>query len=96
MASEGACFNKLPIEVIHEKKQFGVDVRFIVTSSFSEMDFSSIPKSQRLCNIAKFLVGADCSDKVYIELGLCPYTLSILQDDWNDGKRVHFFDLVFF
>ena len=95
VVKEELLYKKLPVDVVYDTKRLELDVKFIVTSSFSEFGWSTIPKSQRLCDIASFVIAPDYQNKLYIELGLSAYTQSITKDDWDEGRTFHVFDLHF-
>ena len=88
-------FKRVPLRVSYLKKSFELDVRFIVVSSLSEIEHHRLSKSQRLCELATFLVQADYSNKLFIELFLSDYTLALLKDDWDEDRKIHLFEIDF-
>ena len=85
----------MPLRVSYPAQVYELDVKFIVVSSLKDINSFSLSKSQRLCDLATFVVQAGYSNKVLIEFSLSNYTLSLLKDDWDENKKVHFFDLNF-
>lgn len=85
----------MPLRVSYQEKVFELDVKFIVVSSLKEINRFSLSKSQRLCDLATFVVQAEYSNKVLIEFFLSKYILSLLKDDWDENKKIHLFDLNF-
>ena len=88
-------FKRAPLRVSYLKKSFELDVKFIVVSSLSEINQHRLSKSQRLCELATFLVQADYSNKLFIELFLSDYTLALLKDDWDEDRKIHLFEIDF-
>ena len=88
-------FKRVPLRVSYQTKSFELDVKFIVVSSLSEIDPHRLSKSQRLCELAIFLVQADYSNKLFIELFLSDYTLALLKDDWDEDRKIHLFEIDF-
>lgn len=88
-------FNRAPLLVSYQARSFELDVRFIVVSSLSEINQHITSKSQRLCDLATFLVQAGYSNKLLIEFFLSDYTLSLLKDDWEEDRKVHLFGIDF-
>ena len=88
-------FKRVPLRVSYQTKSFELDVKFIVVSSLCEIDHYRLPKSQRLSELATFLVQADYSNKLFIELFLSDYTLALLNDDWDEDRKIHLFDIDF-
>ena len=86
---------RMPLRVSYQAKVFELDVKFIVVSSLTDINSFSLSNSQRLCDLATFVVQAGYSNKLLIELSLSNYTLSLLNDDWHENKKIHFFDLNF-
>ena len=88
-------FVKAPLRVSYRTQSLELDVKFIVVSSLSDVNHLSFSKSQRVCDLATFVVQADYSNKLLIELHLSKYTLSLLEDDWKDERKIHLFRLKF-
>ena len=86
---------RMPLRVSYQAQVYELDIKFIVVSSLKDINSFSLSKSQRLCDLATFVVQAGYSNKVLIEFSLSNYTLSLLKDDWDENKKVHFFDLNF-
>ncbi len=87
--------NRAPLRVSYQAKSFELDVKFIVVSSISEINRHRLSKSQRLCELATFLVQANYSNKLFIEFFLSDYTLSLLKDDWDEDRKIHLFEIDF-
>ena len=71
---------RMPLRVSYQAQVYELDIKFIVVSSLKDINSFSLSKSQRLCDLATFVVQAGYSNKVLIEFSLSNYTLSLLKD----------------